>query len=612
MHLTSTATRQFPQLQALISRDRFVLKIAGESGQGINSIGEIFAKVFKRQGYGIFGYREYPSLIKGGYAAYQLDVSDHPIASSSAQCDVLVCLNRQSIHEYLPTLRAHSLLLHTSPRLDLKEHEHMLVAERQLQVVYVPGLDIAYQNGGSYIMANTVMTGVITQVLKLDLAMVEAILATEFSKKPALLEKNLVCLKAGYTYALPEVAPRALTFTTTTDRANDYLLTGNHALALGAVAAGVRAYYGYPMTPTSSVLTYLAAISHQTGMFVKQIEDEISVAQATIGSMFMGTRALCGTSGGGFDLMTESLSLVGMTETPFVCILGQRPGPATGLPTWTANGDLLLAAYAGHGEFPRLVLAASDPLTAYMLIQKAFNWAEEFQIPVLVLTEKQIAEALFAIDALPPALPIERHLPTAEQLATLKPSDRYATNTESGVSPRWFPGQNDAVFDGNGDEHSPDGSLTEAAEPVQAMYDKRLRKQTALLQALPEPQLYGPVTADITLVSWGSVKNAILDTLTLIAKSPEMVEKLPTFNYLHYECVFPLKTEKFLALTKSASRLILLENNGTAQLGTVIAQATGYQFAEQVLKYEGRPFFVEDILEVITTLAANSTKGGVQ
>jgi 2-oxoglutarate/2-oxoacid ferredoxin oxidoreductase subunit alpha len=609
MNVTSSATQTYPQLQSVIERDRFALKISGESGQGINSIGEIFAKLFKRHGYGIFGYREYPSLIKGGYSSFQLDISDHTINSSSAQCDILACLNRQSLHAYLPTVREKGLVLYIFPRIDLTPAEKTLVAERQLQLVYVPALDLAYQNGGSYIMANTVLTGIIAQLLPLDFKMVQEIFAAEFSKKPALLEKNLNCLQVGYDYAIEGVKPWDITFTTTADHADDYLLTGNHALALGAVAAGVRAYYGYPMTPTSSVLTYLAATAHQTGMLVKQIEDEISVAQMAIGSMFMGTRALCGTSGGGFDLMTESLSLAGMTETPFVCILGQRPGPATGLPTWTATGDLLLAAYAGHGEFPRLVIAASDPTTAYTLMQHAFNLAEKFQIPVIILTEKQIAEALFAINAFPAALTIERHLPTMEQLAQMKSTDRYDTTTESGVSPRWLPGQSDETFDGNGDEHLPDGSLTESAEPVQAMFDKRMRKIPALAAALPEPELYGPEDAEITFVSWGSVKNAVLDAQTALQKISEVdKQKYPTFNYLHYEYMFPIKTKRFLALTKSAKRLVLIENNGTAQLGTMLSQATGYQFADVVLKSDGRPFFIEDILTYLRSLTEKEVR----
>lgn len=578
----------------MIDLRRYTIKIGGESGQGVNSVGEMVAKSLKESGLYTFGYREYPSLIKGGYAAHQIDLSDQPLASPSAATNILVCMSRVSVHAYLPTLRPGGMLLHSVTQLSFSPAEQQLIADKQLAVAYLPAYQLAFEVGGKAIMANTVLVGALWRLLGLDLEPVKQVIRREFADKPDVIEPNLACLQRGFEEQVPELQPVQLPFTLVPVREADALMSGNHVLSLGAVAAGVRAYYAYPMTPSSSILSYLASIYHQTGMLVKQVEDEISVAQMAIGSMFMGTRALVGTSGGGFDLMTESVSLSGMTETPFVCILGQRPGPATGLPTWTAASDLNLAVYAGHGEYARCVVAVSDIASCYIEIQKAFNIAEKYQIPVILLTDKEIAESLFQFDVLPGDVPIERHLVPEAECDQLQASDRYKI-TPSGISPRWLPGQADAPFDANSDEHLPDGSLTEEAEPTKAMYDKRLRKLETLAAELPEPELLGPELAVLTLVGWGSVRNSVMDALTIWNQANPQAQ----INYLHYTYVYPLKTARLQELVGRAQPLLLIENNAMAQLGGLITQHTGYQFSETFLKYDGRPFFIEEMIEFL-------------
>jgi len=580
----------------MINLRRYTVKASGESGQGVNSIGEILAKSLKESGFYTFAYREYPSLIKGGYACHQNDFSDHPLSSPSAQTDLLMCLSRMSFHAYLKTVRQNGQVIHMLRQLELTEDEQTYVQENKIAIAYIPGETIALEAGGKSIMANIVLLGVMWQLLGLSFEPLEKVIAVEFAKKPQFIEPNLACLRRGHNYSVADqgLQPVSLPFVAQAERGNDALLSGNQLIALGGIAAGVRAYYAYPMTPSSSILSYLSSLYHETGMLVKQIEDEISVAQMAIGSMFVGTRALVGTSGGGFDLMTESLTMAAMTETPFVCILGQRPGPATGLPTWTSASDLNLAVYAGHGEYARLVLAAGDPESTYILIQKAFNLAEKYQIPVIVLTEKQIGESLFQMANLPPDEPIERYLPTAEEIAAFQPSDRYKI-TESGISPRWLPGQSDAVYAANSDEHTADGTLTEEAGPSEAMYAKRLRKLDTLLQELPEPVIHGPEQAALSFVGWGSVKNTVADVLRLWNEAhPDQ-----KINYLHYEYVYPVKTEVFKILTQTAQKLVLIENNALGQLGALLTQHTGYLFTDKLLKFDGRGFFVEDILKYL-------------
>lgn len=575
----------------MLKLHRLVMKVAGESGQGVNSIGEIVAKALKETGFYTFGYREYPSLIKGGYACHQVDIADYPLSSSSTHTDILVCFSRLSFHMYLSTVRDHGNVIHMIHELDITPEEQQFIDDHHLTVTLIPAETVAIEAGGKYIMANVVMIGALWQLAGLPLEPLKEVVKAEFASKPDAIEPNVACLSKGFTHPLPDVKPLVHGFKVASARANDGLLTGNHLIALGAIAAGVRAYYAYPMTPSSSILSYLAEVYHETGMLVKQVDDEISVAQMAIGSMFMGTRALVGTSGGGFDLMTESVSMAGMTETPFVCILAQRPGPATGLPTWTSAADLNLAIHAGHGEFARCVIAISDPASAYLLVQHAFTIAEKYQTVVIVLTEKQIAESLFQVENLPTDIPIERHLVPDDQLDALVSADRYKI-TDSGISPRWLPGQVDATYDANSDEHLPDGSLTEEAKPSQEMYAKRLRKQQTLLAELPEPIVLGPATAHTTLVGWGSVRNTVEDVMSVWnAAHPDK-----TVNYLHYEYVYPLKTERFKQLAADKQPLVLVENNALGQLGALITQETGYLFENKLLKFDGRPFFVEDVV----------------
>lgn len=578
--------------------NRFVIKVAGESGQGINAIGEVVAHSLKKAGFYTFGYREYPSLIKGGWACHQTDFSDHPINSSRAKCDILVCFSRFSAIKYISTLKERGQLIHMIPELELTEEDEAYARLNNIKIKYIPADQIALDTGGRAIMANSVLVGALWQLINLPLEPLNETVRREFTKKPEATEPNLACLKKGYKYNLEGLSLTKIDFKKTAKVKNDALLTGNHLVSLGAISAGVRAYFAYPMTPSSSILSYIAATYHETGILTKQLDDEISVAQFAIGSMFMGTRALIATSGGGFDLMTESVSLSAMVETPFVCVLAQRPGPATGLPTWTAASDLNLAVYAGHGEYPRCVIAISDSNSAYTLIQHAFNIAEKYQIPTIVLTDKQIAESLFQVSNLPDSPKINRYLVPDSELDNLKPEDRFKI-TKSGVSPRWLPGQSDATYVANSDEHIGDGSLTEEALPSTQMHAKRLRKFDTLHADLPEPAIDGPTDAKTTFVGWGSVRNVMSDAITFWNKTNPHKK----INFLNYEYIYPTKTKKLMSLIRNKQKLVLIENNSFGQLGALLTQNTGYKFKTKILKHDGRPFFIDEVLEHMERLS---------
>lgn len=569
-------------------KKRISVKIGGESGQGINSIGEILAKSLKRSGFFVFGYREYPSLIKGGYASYQIDISDSTINSSSRYTNLLICLSRVSLLKYLRSINQNGILIHNLKHLTLDEKDNQFIRDNNIKIFYLDSDELLQKVGAKKIMSNTIFLGILGHLLGLNQESVGEILAEIINKGEEILNQNLASLNAGYDYA-KTLSLDVLTQELGRDEStkSNLLISGNEAIALGAYGAGARAYYSYPMTPASSILTFLSEIKGKTGMVVRQVDDEITAAQMMIGSMFMGTRAFVGTSGGGFDLMTESLSLAGIVENPAVFILAQRPGPATGLPTWTAQGDLDLAVHSGHGEFSRIVLAASDIESAYLLIQEAFNLTEKFQTPVILLTEKQIAESLYQVKALPEPVAVDRSL--EKRLETLHKNSRYEYS-ESGISRRWLPGESSVTYVGNSDEHLEDGSLTEESEAVKRMFEKRMSKFNSILNLIPEPKLLGKSDPEIIFVGFGSTRSVIEDVAN--------IHNVPV-GYLHYEYLFPTKTSYLQALKNEGKRLIIIENNYTSQLGGLIKKTCGIEIEEKLLKYDGRPFFVEDILEYL-------------
>lgn len=576
--------------------NRTVIKVGGESGQGVNSIGEMLAKALKRSGYKIFGYREYPSLIKGGFAhfqvaSYQIDFSDLPMRSPSEKFDLVVCVSRLAIHKFLKDLNPNGILIHSLPRVKLTDEELDFINIHNIHIEYIDAREKVKELGGKPIMENTYLVALAWKFMKLPYEVLEEAFKIQFAKKPDILEINLRCLKAGYDFESAENR-NYLDINYRKDETwhDSAIISGNEVMGLGIIAAGVRAYFAYPMTPSSSILSFVAENYHKTGMVVKQAEDEITAAQMAIGAMHMGTRALTGTSGGGFDLMTESVSMAAITETPFVCILSQRPGPGTGLPTWTSAADLNLAIHGGHGEFTRCVIAASDPDSAFLTIQHAFNIAERYQIPVIVLTEKQIAESLFNFKELPKPIEIHRDLVPENLLKNVKSNDRYKL-TESGISPRWLPGQIDEPFNGNSDEHFENGRLTEDAEESRLMIEKRMKKEEFLKKELPDAQLYGDQEGEILFVGWGSPKNTVLDAMDVLSNRK--------ISYLHYEYMWPLKTEKFEQLKQNFKKVVLIENNYQGQLGNLLKMVSGNEFDEKLLKYDGRGFFLEEVLEFI-------------
>ncbi|MBN1258440.1 2-oxoacid:acceptor oxidoreductase family protein, partial [Candidatus Peregrinibacteria bacterium] len=330
---------------------RTTVKIAGASGMGLLSVGSIIAKSLKHLGFYVHSDREYPSLIKGGHSNMQIDFGLKKINALSNTIDIVMPLDYAGLIEYVKTVKEGGVVVHGCERTDKIRGFADEVKKRKVKLVYLPARQIAVEFGGTELMANMVLLGLVWRVMGLPLKPLSDEVKERFAKKPKLLEIDLKCLEKGYEaegLKLPELKTEI-----PKEKPDKIMLDGNMAIALGAIECGVRAYYMYPMSPASSILMHLADWSRHSGMLVKQAEDEITAAQMALGSMYMGTRAFTATSGGGYDLMTETVSLSGMIETPLVIVLCQRPGPATGLPTWSGQGDLNLAMYSSHGEFPR-------------------------------------------------------------------------------------------------------------------------------------------------------------------------------------------------------------------------------------------------------------------
>ena len=564
-----------------MSENRLVVKFVGESGQGINTLGEILSKSIKDSGFYNFAYREYPSLIRGGIASYQVDIAGQPIQSSQRACDILTLLNDKAKDIYLTSVKEDGVIIHGTEGLNLTESQKTFIKENRIHLISLDTTTMALKAGGIQIMANMVLMGFIWKLLSLATKPLEEIVKEKFKNKNVDLEAGVNCIHAGLNSKIvTDELLKPVTFNSKKKLDKALSITGNQAVALGAISAGCRAYYAYPMTPATSIFKFLGDTYKETGILVKQAENEITAAQLTMGSMNMGTRAMTATSGGGFDLMSETISCAGISETPMVIILAQRAGAGTGVPTWTGAGDLMLSVNAGHGEFPRCVISISNPEDAYTLTQKAFNIAEKYQLPVILLTEKQIAESIFCIDKLPKAIKIERCITKGEK--------RYEI-TKSGISPRWIPSKENPVLLVNSDEHKENAESTEVSEDIIEMSNKRMRKIETLREEFPEPEYYGRKNPEIVFVGYGSVGNTVRDIL----------DQYPNVGYLHYQYVYPLKYQKILELYEQGRRIVLVENNQTGEFGKLIKQESGIEIPEKLLKYDGRPFFVEDILDFL-------------
>lgn len=578
---------------------QFTWKIGGEAGFGIKAAGLVFAKAVVRAGYEAFDYSEYPSLIRGSHNTYQITVSTACARSAASKVDLLVALNRETIDLHLAELARGASIIYDGEEIKLSADKYK---KQGIIPVSVPLKQLAAETGGD-IMRNTVAVGASLAVIDFDLKILENVIKEVFAHKEGVIEANLKAIEAGYNF-VKKNQPKLdykIKLKTRKHEAR-MLIAGNEAMALGALAGGLNFFSAYPMTPATSVLHYLAGKAASEGVVVKHAEDEISVINMALGAAHVGARAMCATSGGGFALMGEAIGLAGVSETPIVLIDVQRPGPATGMPTWTDQGDLRFVLHAAQGEFPRIVLAPGDASECFYQTAEALNLAEKYQLPVIILSDKYLGEGAATVPLFDEKkVKIERGKLITEEKA-LANYKRYKV-TADGVSPRTLPGTKGGIFSADSYEHDEFGFSSETAADRIAQVDKRARKLASAAAELGGANHYGPAHAKITLVGWGSTKGIILDALELLP--PRLKNKI---NFLHLNVVWPFPTKLVkaalapLGLLGKARKTILIENNSTGQLGALIRQETGIEIKEKILKYDGRPFFPAELAEKISKI----------
>ena len=574
-----------------LPKSEVVVRTAGAAGDGIAATGETFAKVCSRSGLHVFAYNSYQSVIRGGFVWLQVRAGRTKVQSHGAGTDFLIALNSRELERHANDVVKGGGILYNKDKIKPKPG---LIRDDITQYP-LPVLDITSKHGKNPILQNTVALGALVKILKIDFSVLSGVLSDTFgSRKKAALEANLAVSQAGYEYAETfETVDFALDLDYNTRRP---VMTGNQALALGAVAAGCKFYAAYPMTPASSILHWLAATSTRTGILVKQAEDEIAVLNMAIGAAFAGVRSMVGTSGGGFSLMSEAIGLAGQTETPVVIISSQRGGPSTGLPTKTEQADLFQALGASQGDYPKIVLAPSTVEDCFSLIVEAFNLAEKFQVPVIVLSDLYLSEHMESLDGIDLDFSIERGefaKPDVGSTDSKNGFKRYAF-TESGVSPRSFPGRAGTVFQASSDEHDDAANIISDVftdeEMRTRMFQKRMRKMERILPELAPPRLEGKNAADLTLIGWGSTYGMIREAVSALG------EEGMTLNHLHIKYMLPFHAKQVKEILESCRNTLTIESNYTGQLSRLIRMETGFDIKHQLLKYDGEPFYPGQII----------------
>jgi len=566
--------------------DTVNILIGGEAGQGITRSGSLLGRALMRRGLHVFGTNEYPSLIRGGHNYYLLRASTREVHSQIEKIDVIIALNKETAQLHEPQLNPGGYIV-LDEATETREGD---LKRGDAHLIRIPMTAMVKELGGPEIMRNTVALGAAVGLLGFDHTVLMDVVAATFAKREV-AEMNRVAIDRGNTYVKEHYAGFDCRIEGDVSESKNIYLSGNEAIALGAVSAGCRFYAAYPMTPASAILDYMMGHDEETGMVVIQSESELAAINMVAGASYAGLRAMTATSGGGFSLMTEGLGFAAMIETPVVVNIGQRPAPSTGLATHSSQGDLLFAIHASQGEFPRVVVAPGDVDECFYLTKQSFNLAEEFQVPVLVLTDKYLAES--EKDTTPfeaERVPIER--------GKLAAADHWGDGykryelTDDGVSPRALPGTKGVIVSSNSNEHQDTGYSTDDSKAVTAMVDKRFRKQPHIIEAVSklEPiRLFGDKDAEVTIIGWGGTKGPILEAITSLGKEGIRARML--------QIVFmePFPAERVKTELEKTKLNFLFESNKTAQLGSLIRLHTGVAIEKVALRYDGRPFNPDEI-----------------
>lgn len=550
--------------------------LCGEAGQGIETIEDILTKILKDSRYNIFAVKEYMSRVRGGSNSTEIRVSQKPIRAYVDRIDLLFALSNKSLDHLKDRISDNTIIF----------GDKEIIGDIQ-KVIDIPLSKITKKIGSS-VYSNTVTAGIICGMLNVSEYEFRNFITKFFEKKgEPIINKNLEAASEGFELA-KKIIESGVTIKVkkseelSRDISKDILISGKDAVALGALAGGCNFISGYPMSPATGILSFMSTYSKEFEVVAEQSEDEISAINMAIGSWYAGGRGMITTSGGGFALMEEGVSLAGMAETPVVIHIGQRPGPATGLPTRTEQGDLDLALYAGHGDFARIILSPGSIEDCFYLSKYAFSFADKYQIPVFILTDQYLLDSQYNI----PSLDHKKYEIKRYVTQTKESYKRYQF-TKTGVSPRGIPGFGEGLVIQTGNEHDETGHTTENAILRKKMVEKRFNeKLNQVKNEVIYPELLGGKAYKYLLIGWGSTRNIVEESLKQLRE--------PKLGFLYFKQVYPLPRE-VMGYLINAKKVIAIENNASGQFATLIKRETGFEIKDKILKYDGRPFSVEEV-----------------
>ena len=547
--------------------DRNVL-IGGAAGQGMDTVANLFNKVLQRSGYYVYTTSDYRSRVRGGHNFFQIRFSDKEISSPRRGLDVIFALNEETLERHLDRLNEGGVSFCDEGIEGFEGTKKYNLVNKAKEL-------------GNPKMISTIGLGMLLGKLKIDVKVGEEVVRETF--KEGLIEGNIKALDYGYSITKTEVNP--------IEARESILINGNQAVGLGAAAAGCKFYAAYPMTPSSGVLGFLSSVSDELEIVVDQCEDEVAALNMALGASFAGVRAMTGSSGAGMALMSEAFSLAGIIETPVVIIDVQRPGPATGLPTDTEQADLRFLIHNGHGEFPRKVISLRSAEDAFYQTARAFNLADKYQIPVILMSDKELADTKISTAPFDfSKIEINRYLanPNDYEPGTY---NRYEI-TDSGVSPRLIPTRaNGNMVMVDSDEHDEFGRTSEDAQNRIAQVDKRHRKFEGIIADEEEPWEIGVDDFDTLVVCWGSTYGVVKESIDLLNEKGHKIKGLV------FGDVFPLPLKKFKKFHSMAKNYIVVEMNRDGQFEGLIRQEALVASDHLITKYDGRPFYLEELVE---------------
>ncbi len=580
----------------------FAVGIGGAAGQGIATPGDILARLFVRRGLHLNAYNAYQSIIRGGHIFLILRAGVERVQSMGDKIDALIPLNQDTMDRHLKHLQAGGACLYDGDKLKPGK------ANDGVQMCALPVRELT---GAAKVpnVQNTIALGALMQMTGVPFEALESGIAAQFGKKAkadTVVAENVTVARAGYGYAAAHFKPFAISLPDTGKRYA--FLEGNQALAMGGAAAGVKFYCAYPMSPATGVLHWMAKNARKLGIMVRQVEDEIGVANMAIGAAHAGCRAMCATSGGGFALMTEALGAASMMEIPMVAINVQRAGPATGVPTKTEQGDLWQILGAGQGDYPRVIVAPTSIPDCFHTIPELFNLVDKFQCPGIVLSDLLLSEGRASMD--PAEFNFGPKIDRGELITSANGHNgdyKRFKFTETGVSPRAIPGTPGHIHCVATDDHMEDGVLIsdEFTHPHKrrAMHEKRMRKMDHMLPLIAPPKLFGPTNAQVTLIGWGSTGGVIREAIEKLAGEEGIVA-----NNLQIKWLVPFHADEIMRTLSASKKTIIIENNYSGQFARYLRSETGFAPDGHIRKYDGEPFMPHHIVDGVKEILTGKTK----